>query len=56
MDINQLKFGFASYLRTLKGDEEIKYDPTSDISIFQYAKEFKQYIKKRTLIECPSLS
>ena len=47
MDINQLKFGFASYLRTLKGDEEIKYDPTSDISIFQYAKEFKQYIKNR---------
>ena len=47
MDINKLKFGFASYLRTLKGDEEIKYDPTSDISIFQYAKEFKLYIKSK---------
>ena len=47
MDINQLKSRFAFYLRTIKGDEEIKYDPTSDISIFQYAKEFKQYIKSK---------
>ncbi len=47
MDINHLKFGFACYLRTIKGDEEIKYDPTSDISIFQYAKEFKQYIQTK---------
>ncbi len=51
MDINQLKFGFASYLQTIKGDDEINYDPTSEISIFQYAKEFKDYIQSKYSID-----
>ncbi len=45
MDINALKLGFANYLQSLSEISNKDYkNLDSDISIFMYSTEFKNYI------------